>query len=851
MTREVGVRLGNSDITKTRELGLCLSCEICSASCPQEAVAMEYVRGQFLPVVDYGRCTGCGVCLEICPGIDLDPFNLRHKKCSESMFDGSWLRIYTAYINDLAIRKNSTSGGLVTGLIVELIEHKEFDAAFVLPFVNFSGQPARLRETAEISEILDSAGSKYIPASVYNVIKALEEHGESKKFIVVGTPCQVRGIKKYADSKQLSEGNLLFLGLFCDKTLNFNIIRYFEDAYARTGEELVKFEFRTKEKHGWPGNSKLCFNSGRELIVDRSVRMRLKTVFQLKRCLFCTDKLNQLADISFGDCYVEGEADFHGRSSVIVRTAKGNEVFKKYSHLFTLQKESMETIRRAHQITGKKHNFERMRIMIRKNKLCPGVTAPSGIGKLTATRLSIQGKLIGWGENYKFSRIRLYLIASGIAAKLYTISKIALLAAMLGIAVLRDLLHTKFRRESISSKAGARNIVIIADFPNKGAQAMVFTTVDRLRRRFPSKDIYLLTPRGFQGTDKEENRYKFTILPWDINIKMGLLGAHDILLRKIAPGGSSQRQVEHVRGVIQNAHYFIDLSGYGLTSQWGFLISISYLLGIVIAKRFSVAYYIFPQSIGPFNYSLVQKLFLYPLMKLYLPYPRKIFIREIDGLRWVRKFTRKNVAKSYDIVLTNKGYDLNNIYAIKVKPRDIEIALDSVAVIPNERVLERISRDAFNSIYCSVIQKLLLAQKTVYLMRHSYEDLGIIEELKNLFAHETGVRLIPDDLSAIEFENLVGRFDFVIASRYHSIVHAYKSGVPALVIGWAVKYQELLETVGQQEYYVDIRDKMDTGEIIGKLEKLIVSYEHERRRIAHTLTMLHSPDIFDIFGADL
>jgi coenzyme F420-reducing hydrogenase beta subunit/polysaccharide pyruvyl transferase WcaK-like protein len=811
---------------------------------------MEYLRGQFLPVVDYGKCTGCGLCLEMCPGIDLDPFDLRHKEFCDSMFDGPWLHIYTAHINDLPIRRSSTSGGLVTGLVVELIKNREFDAAFVLPFSNFGRQPVRLRETAEIGEVLDSAGSKYIPASVYDVIKALQEPRGSGRFIVVGTPCQIRGIKRYMTSNQLSGENLLFLGLFCDKTLNFNIIRYFEDAYARPDEKLVKFEFRTKEGQGWPGNSKLRFNSGRKLIVDRRVRMCLKGIFQLKRCLFCSDKLNQMADISFGDCYVEGEEDFHGKSSVIVRTARGNEVFDKYSHLFTLKRERVETIRRAQQIADRNRNLEYMRIFSRKNNLYSGTTSPRRSGRLVAVKLCIQEKLISWGEDYQLSRIKLYLAASRALMKLNTAIKMATLAIMLGVAVLRDLLCIRRRKEYVPDKAALGNIVIIGGgLRNKGAQAMLFTTVDQMKRRFLNKEIYLLSSEGLQGAGKEESLYKFTILPWDILIKMGLLGGPHILLRRIARGRSSTEQERYVRRVIQNAHYFVDISGYALSSQWGFFNSIGYLLNIMIAKRFSVAYYIFPQSIGPFNYHPVQRLFLYPLLKLYLPYPRKIFAREEDGVKWVHKFTRGNVAKSCDIVLIKKSYDLDNIYVNKMECKKFEIAPCSVAVIPNQRVLERITKDAFYSIYCSIIRRLLIAQRTVYLLTQSDEDLWIIEELKSLFAHEASIMVISDDVSAVEFEKLVGKFDFIITSRYHSIVHAYKSGVPALVIGWAGKYRELLGIFGQQDYYVDVRHPLDRDEVITNLEELLASYERERKRIADVLTVLSCQDIFDTVGS--
>ena len=185
-----------SNVTRTRDLDLCLSCEICSTVCPADAIAMEYRAGQFLPRVDDDKCTDCELCLEICPGIDIDPFELRYKNITDDMFNGPCLESYSAYSNDANIRKISTSGGLITTLIIELIKNKEFDAAFVLPFDTFTGKPARLKAIKEISEIFNSAKSKYIPASVHNVIVALKKEGNSR-YIIVGMPCQIYGIKKF------------------------------------------------------------------------------------------------------------------------------------------------------------------------------------------------------------------------------------------------------------------------------------------------------------------------------------------------------------------------------------------------------------------------------------------------------------------------------------------------------------------------------------------------------------------------------------------------------------------------------------------------------------------------------
>jgi len=403
------------NVTKTREMDLCVSCEICSAICHKDAIEMENKFGQFLPKVDDEKCAKCGLCLELCPGIA--PLKIIYSKTSEATFDGNSLGSYTAYSKDPEIRKNSTSGGLVTNLIIELIKNKEYDAAFVLDFDKFDGKPARLKATNEINEILNSAKSKYIPASVYNVIKTLQK-GDNKKYIVVGTPCQIYGIKKFIEKNNISEKNLLFLGLFCDNILNFNIIQYFEDTYRKSNERLTKFEFRTKEKNGWPGDSKIYVDSGRVLIVDRRVRMQLKKFFQLNRCLFCLDKLNRLADISFGDCYIGGKSSFYGKSSVIIRTKKGKEVFDKYSYLFNLERVDVGEIRKSQHIMDKKINLDYLKVFAKENNVYPiKLEEDSEVVK----ELAKLQRYIGWGERYEAKKIKFMVFTLRILYKLRTI----------------------------------------------------------------------------------------------------------------------------------------------------------------------------------------------------------------------------------------------------------------------------------------------------------------------------------------------------------------------------------------------------------------------------------------------
>ena len=393
------------NVSRTKELDLCVSCEVCLAVCPVDAITMENKYGQFLPKIDEEKCTKCGLCLEVCTGIDPDPSQMRHKKESDYGFEGDYLECCTAYCSNKTIRKNSTSGGVVTSLITELVKNKDFDAVFVLDFNKFNGSPARLKSTDRVDEIFSSAKSKYIPASAYEVIKTLQRQDE-RKYIIVATPCVIYGIKKFIRKNSLSEENLLFLGLFCEKTLNFNAMQYFKSTYKRPNEKLVKFEFRTKEKYGWPGNSKIYFDSGREIIINRQVRMQLKKYFQFNRCLFCLDKLNRFADISFGDCYVREKKDIDGSSSVIIRTKKGKSVFDRYAHLFSLDREEIDKISSSQRVSDKKENLEYIRLLISQGEIYSDKNLPYKVDRQIAIKLSKLQKLISYGKTYNIKKIK-------------------------------------------------------------------------------------------------------------------------------------------------------------------------------------------------------------------------------------------------------------------------------------------------------------------------------------------------------------------------------------------------------------------------------------------------------------
>lgn len=808
---------------------LCVSCELCRACCPVEAIEMELVRGQLLPKIDKAKCLKCGLCLNVCPGVLIREDFQNYEENLEKKILGNFINIYSAYTKDDKILNNSTSGGIITSLLTKLLELGRFQGVFVLPFDNLEHRSARLELVKNKEDVFKSSKSKYIPASIYNIVNQIKKE-DNPNYVIVGTPCQIKGLKKYIAEKKINDSNLLFLGLFCERTLNFNVINYFNDKYSKKGEKLINIHFKNKEKDGWPGHVKLFFDSKREIIVDMGERIRVKDYFQLERCLYCLDKLNKDSDISCGDCFIGGK-ERPGRSSVIVRTKKGKEIFDEFSYLFNIEESSEKSLIVSQGLSQKKENLDFLELFRDKS---------SNFCKIKR-KLKKRKRKIFLGENYSFKVISIFLFFNKIKIKLYNL-----------FLLFKDLFKTEFllflvllfRQKKYNKDASKNNIVLLGiNFSNRGSQAMAFTAIDSIKRKNPGSNIYLFSDSDFKRDFEEKESYNFLIKPWNNKIKLNLLKNSFWSNRRIV-----NCLEKDMSNIIANTKYFLDLSGYTLSSSFSnksfrnFIFSLNYLLPIAIAKRFSIPYYIFPQSVGPFDYPFIYDVNLKFFLKRYLKYPKSIFVREQDGLEKMKKYSLNNVYFKRDVVLSSEEYDLNNIFSKEPIIRDFEILNNSVGIVPNERVYERMNREVFFQLYEKIINGLLALDKNVYILRHSSEDFSVCSELKKIFRKNEKVKLISDDLNCIELEKIISKFDFLVASRYHSIIHAYKKNIPVISIGWAIKYKELLHFFSQEKYLFDFNKDLGESKILDLIQDLSVNRENNSLIIKERMDKIFKED---------
>ena len=390
-----------------------------------------------------------------------------------------------------------------------------------------------------------------------------------------------------------------------------------------------------------------------------------------------------------------------------------------------------------------------------------------------------------------------------------------------------------------------RNIIIVGgELFNKGAQAMMFIAVNEIKKRFPKHEILVLSPMDLQRPKEETINYNFKFIGW-YPTKFAKCQNNKIkrLIYKLRNG----QELAECEKIYKNCDLLIDISGYALGSNWGVSCCNVYLEHLEFAKEFKIPFYLMPQSFGPFDFQTVEEKEIDKRIKELLPKAKLICAREEAGyLQLKKQYGLENVQIKTDIVLNNRGIDLKNIFK-SIPQWDIpNIEGNSVAIIPNSNTIVDEDRNQLISLYKYIINELISLGKKVYLLSHATSDRMLCAEIKQEYVSNEQVIWLEQDFNCIEFNEVVKKFQFVIASRFHAIVHAYKNCIPCISIGWAIKYEELLREFNQEEYAFDVHHKIEKECILKAICNMEKRKEIEVKKIEEHLKILQKENVFDV-----
>lgn len=383
------------------------------------------------------------------------------------------------------------------------------------------------------------------------------------------------------------------------------------------------------------------------------------------------------------------------------------------------------------------------------------------------------------------------------------------------------------------------------EFNNKGAEAMSLIAIYNILEYDEDATIYFFDYGYEMGIATDLPIVPFRVNPGQLsylagnNSKSYIYNRIKNLLKYFLKPKSYVRRRDYaiVNEILSSADYFIDISGFSLSSVWGNHEIDFYLTWLEAVKKNSpnCKMFLMPQSFGPFDNSFDEERAFKVLSKC-----EKIYAREKKGLELLKRMGLTNVQYCFDSVLVEKEYNPENLIYNFNKYSSLlpNITPDSVGIVPNFRLIDVGGNDTNTllDMYTRIIE--VVKQKhRVYLIPHAGEDMVLCKQIKMNFNDNDDVVLIDMILNSFNYENAVKKMSYIIASRYHSIIHAYRESIPAIILGWSEKYEELAKAFDETRYIIDANNIEGVINSIAIMEK---EYKNERRKIGKKLAMIQS-----------
>ena len=228
----------------------CCGCNACGDVCARKAITFRTdEEGFWYPEVNKSICTDCGLCERVCPMLNLD------KAKSHGQREP---RIYGGYHKNIAIRFDSTSGGVFSALANAMYKSGGYVSGAVFN-EDWTVSNYISNNKKDLSRL---RSSKYVESNaegLYKEIKRLLISGE--KVLACGSPCQMAALRTYLGKDY---DNLVIVDFLCRATNSPKAYRkyldYLEDIH---GGKITYIKAKNKD-HGWRSLArKVVFDNGK------------------------------------------------------------------------------------------------------------------------------------------------------------------------------------------------------------------------------------------------------------------------------------------------------------------------------------------------------------------------------------------------------------------------------------------------------------------------------------------------------------------------------------------------------------------------------------------------------------
>ena len=356
--------------------GLCIGCGLCQSITGKDYIKISMSSKGRLEPKEIKKISSktFNKILNVCPGVIVEglPKELVDKNTKYDLLWGYYLSLFYAWSTDKKIRYESSTGGLLNGLSLYLLDTNKVN--FILHTATNPEKPMRSvsRFSYNKDDLLNANScSRYGPASPLD--KFHEALDLNQPFAFVGKPCDISAIRQLSKSdERVNKFCKYLLTLVCGGSTEFTKSQDFIESFKVKEDELTIFRYRG---FGNPGKMYIKTYDGREYDKEYNSFWGEESTWRVHfRCKICPDAIGESSDIAALDTWRGGspKGEDEGFNAAIVRTTNGLDLLNEAIKAGYIKKGDDLTIEdindfQPHQVNKKKAVYARHEGMKKQN----------------------------------------------------------------------------------------------------------------------------------------------------------------------------------------------------------------------------------------------------------------------------------------------------------------------------------------------------------------------------------------------------------------------------------------------------------------------------------------------------
>lgn len=258
--------------------------------------------------------------------------------------------------------------------------------------------------------------------------------------------------------------------------------------------------------------------------------------------------------------------------------------------------------------------------------------------------------------------------------------------------------------------------------------------------------------------------------------------------------------------------------GDGFSDIYGNDMFLSRLLCVNLAMKGNIKHIVLPQTLGPFEDSLMKNI----AIKI-LKYSSFVFVRD-------RKFTEEldSFGIGYEVTKDLSAYMSPEPVDTKIKPDSVGINISGLAYSNNYMALKGQFYN-YPSLINQLIETFQQMGKSIYLIPHSYnfnepeinnDDLIACVETYKSLKNKDRVYVVNKDLRSPQIKYIISKMSFFIGTRMHANFAAIYTNVPVFGLAYSFKYAGAFEANGlsaKQTYMINNISEDDIPKVIDEI----------------------------------